>query len=181
MPFSIVAPLHACGSRPLLQINKALGTLRTLFTTGDVFSGIGEAVKYVAFRGLKVTNASCIQEMRRHQSEYKLIPDCIYWKLNRPILFDIWYIKLCLCSGTNHLKACKAPGCWIYVFLTFALNWGEWHLHAPSHFTPDRRSPIIHYVGGCVGPNMPPARNETRVMQAMTLLAEVSWFIILSS
>jgi hypothetical protein len=41
-------------------------------------------------------------------------------------------VKLSLCSGTNPLKVCNAPGCWIHVFLTLALNWGEWQLHAPA-------------------------------------------------
>lgn len=115
MPSSIAAQLHVCSSHPLLQIDETLGTLRTFSATGCLLWHVSSS-RCVASRGLNVISVGCIQEIRRHQSEYKLNPDYIYWKLNRPVLFDRWYGKFA--SVFRHVSTC--------------LNRDEWQLHAPA-------------------------------------------------
>jgi hypothetical protein len=36
--------------------------------------------------------------------------------------------------------------------LTLALDGGEWSASHPGHFTPRKRAPGIHWIGGWVGP-----------------------------
>jgi hypothetical protein len=39
-------------------------------------------------------------------------------------------------------------GCIIHIFLTSALAGGEWSASRPSRFTPGKRTPDIHWIGG---------------------------------
>jgi hypothetical protein len=41
----------------------------------------------------------------------------------------------------------------IHMFLTSALFGGEWTASHPGYFTPEEGSPIIHQIGGLVGPS----------------------------
>lgn len=38
-------------------------------------------------------------------------------------------------------------------FLDFSTRWSEWLVSCPCHFTPTERAPIIHSIGGWVGPS----------------------------
>jgi hypothetical protein len=40
----------------------------------------------------------------------------------------------------------------IHIFLTSALALGEWSTSRPGRFTPGKRSPGIHWIGGSVDP-----------------------------
>jgi hypothetical protein len=40
----------------------------------------------------------------------------------------------------------------LHVFLTSALDGGEWSGSCPSHFTLRERAPGTHWIGGLVGP-----------------------------
>jgi hypothetical protein len=37
-------------------------------------------------------------------------------------------------------------------FLTSALDGGEWSISSPGCFTPRERAPVVHWVGGWMGP-----------------------------
>jgi hypothetical protein len=41
----------------------------------------------------------------------------------------------------------------IRIFFTSALAGGEWSASSPCHFTPGEIDPIIHCIGGWVGPS----------------------------
>jgi hypothetical protein len=48
------------------------------------------------------------------------------------------------------MKANWWSGC---IFLTSALDGGEWSASRPGHFTLMERAPGTHWIGGWVGPN----------------------------
>jgi len=41
---------------------------------------------------------------------------------------------------------------WLLVFLTLALDAGEWSASHPSHFTAGERAPCTHWRGGFMDP-----------------------------
>jgi hypothetical protein len=64
-------------------------------------------------------------------------------------------VKLSLCLTNNKYYAMKAHGAVdveIHIFLTSALDGGEWSASLPGHFTPGERDPYTHWIGGWVGP-----------------------------
>jgi hypothetical protein len=40
----------------------------------------------------------------------------------------------------------------LHVFLTSALDGGEWSASRPGRFTPREGAPVTHWIGGWVGP-----------------------------
>jgi len=40
----------------------------------------------------------------------------------------------------------------LHAFLTSALDGGEWSVSRPGRFTPRKRAPGAHWIGGWVGP-----------------------------
>jgi hypothetical protein len=50
------------------------------------------------------------------------------------------------------MKAYGGVDVYILIFLTSALDGGEWSASHPGHFTPEERAPGTHCIGGWVGP-----------------------------
>jgi hypothetical protein len=67
------------------------------------------------------------------------------------ILYRNVKVKLSLCL-TN--QALRHEGVWGSWFLTSALVGGEWSASRPCRFTPGKRVPDTHWLGGCVDPRV---------------------------
>jgi hypothetical protein len=50
------------------------------------------------------------------------------------------------------MKAYGGADVSIHIFLTSALGGGEWSASRPGRFTPEKRAPGIHWIGGWVDP-----------------------------
>jgi hypothetical protein len=50
------------------------------------------------------------------------------------------------------MKAYWGVNIQIHIFLTSALDGGEWSASRPFRFTPGKRAPGTHWIGGWVGP-----------------------------
>jgi hypothetical protein len=50
------------------------------------------------------------------------------------------------------MKAHGGVDVWVRVFLTLAVVGGEWSVSLPDRITLGERVPIIHWIGGCMGP-----------------------------
>jgi hypothetical protein len=46
------------------------------------------------------------------------------------------------------MKAHGGVGVWFHIFLTSALVGGEWSASRPAGFTPGKRAPGTHWIGG---------------------------------
>jgi hypothetical protein len=71
----------------------------------------------------------------------------------------------------------------VKVFLTSALDGGEWSDSHPGRFTPRKRATGTHCLGGWVGPraglnaiekNTAPAENRTPAVQPVPISSEIS-------
>jgi len=64
------------------------------------------------------------------------------------VKLSLWF------SLTDHhaMKVYWGLGIQIHAFLTFALDVGEWSASCPSHFTPRKRAPGVHWIESRVGP-----------------------------
>jgi hypothetical protein len=50
------------------------------------------------------------------------------------------------------MKAYGGVNVWIHIFLTSALDGGEWSTSRPGRFTHRERDPGTHWIGGWVNP-----------------------------
>jgi hypothetical protein len=62
-------------------------------------------------------------------------------------------VKSSLCLTKHHaMKAYGGVELYLHVFLTSALDGGEWSASRCGRFTPRERVPGTHWIGGRVGP-----------------------------
>jgi hypothetical protein len=60
-------------------------------------------------------------------------------------------MSLCL-TKHNAMQVYWGVNVYIHVFLTSALDGGEWSVPNPCYFTPGKKDSITHWVQGWVGP-----------------------------
>jgi hypothetical protein len=86
---------------------------------------------------------------------------CFSFTLGRSLYYLYIYLSIHSLAFRNILfkfnkhyaiKAYGGVGVQIQIFLTSALVGGEWSASRPDRFTPGKRAPSTHWIGGWVGP-----------------------------
>jgi hypothetical protein len=61
-------------------------------------------------------------------------------------------LSFCILIKHYTMKAYGGVDVEVHIFLTVALDGGEWSVSRPSHFAPGERAPVTHWIGGWVDP-----------------------------